>query len=330
MNRKGSQLLLIGVAAYISLLFTITTAHGASMVIGGNYIAIDRMIIVSPNPGDTPETNGTALRNILAGITGDQYNPYLVRLGPGDYDIGASSLQMNSYVNVEGSGVYVTRITGNPSSTDYCNAGATIISGVGNSLRSLTVRNIGASGTYAVGILSPSASHSPRITDVSVEVQSPGAIYNFGIVNCSGSQPEMLNVRVDALDAPGINRGLYNTSGSRPNMTNVHAYARGGLYADAIRNEDSGMSLRNGTAWGESGSLGSYGLSNAASASGPPWISVENSRIAGDTFAIFATSVYGGVSVAYSEIDGGVSSSGYISCIGAYNHVQVPLNNTCQ
>ena len=69
MNNKRIQLLLTGVAAWISLLLMITTTYGGSIVIGGNYTNIGTIVIVSPNPGNTAQTNGTALLNALAGIT---------------------------------------------------------------------------------------------------------------------------------------------------------------------------------------------------------------------------------------------------------------------
>ena len=159
MNRKRIQLLLTGVAAWISLLLMITTTYGASIVIGGNYTDIGTIVIVSPKPGDTPQTNGTALLNNLAGITADANNPYLIKLGPGIYDIGTNSLQMKEYVDVEGSGENTTIITGH---IGIDSSG--VVQGANNAeIRFLTVQNTGG-GTYAVAIYNDSA--SPKITNV--------------------------------------------------------------------------------------------------------------------------------------------------------------------
>jgi hypothetical protein len=159
MKGKRIQLLLAAVAAWITLLPMVTTTNGASIVIGGNYIAIDRMIIVSPNPGDTPQANGTALLNTLAGLPWNGSNPYLIKLGPGTYDIGTTSLQMKQFVNVEGSGVELTTITGHRSSPANCDSSAAVVHGSQHAeIRSLTISNVGASGAsyYAVGIMNDS------------------------------------------------------------------------------------------------------------------------------------------------------------------------------
>ena len=90
----------------------ITTTYGASIVIGGNYTDIGTIIFVSPKPGDSPTTAGTALLNTLNGIADNSAtNPYLIKVGPGIYDLGTGSLQMKEYVDIEGSGEKVTTIT---------------------------------------------------------------------------------------------------------------------------------------------------------------------------------------------------------------------------
>ena len=69
MNSKRIQLVLTGVVAWISLLLMTTTTYGASIVIGGDYTNIGTIVVVSPKPGNTPQNNGTALLNNLAGIS---------------------------------------------------------------------------------------------------------------------------------------------------------------------------------------------------------------------------------------------------------------------
>jgi hypothetical protein len=255
-----------------------------------------------------------------------------MKIMPGIYNIGSNTLTMQPFVSIEGSGELVTQITGSKSSTDYCNPDAAIVHGAWNTeIRFLTVSNANATGIYAVGILNTSQG-SPRMTNVSVSSQSSNAANNFGIVNCPGS-PEMLNVNVFAGDGYSINRGIYNSLESRPEMTNVIVRSRGGIYSDGIRNEKSGVWMRNSVVWGEYGSTGSYGLSNDGIAGGTPsWTTVVNSRVQGGTRGILATGTNIGISVAYSEITGGVElgNSVYIKCIGAYNGNFDPLNNNCQ
>ena len=189
MNSKRIQFLLTGVAAWISLLLMITTTYGGSIVIGGNYTDIGTIVIVSPKPGDTPQANGTALLNNLAEITADVNNPYLIKLGPGIYDIGTSSLQMKQYVDMEGSGENTTIITGH---IDSYTSG--VVQGASNAeIRFLTVRNTGG-GSYAIAIYNTSA--SPKITNVTASA-SGGRCNNYGVYNNSSS-PTMTNVTASA------------------------------------------------------------------------------------------------------------------------------------
>jgi hypothetical protein len=71
----------------------ITTTYSANIVIGGDYTDIGTIVIVSPKPGDPPLANGTALLNVLAGIDADFNNPYLIKLGPGIYALGATGMK---------------------------------------------------------------------------------------------------------------------------------------------------------------------------------------------------------------------------------------------
>lgn len=110
-------------------------------------------------------------------------------------------------------------------------------------------------------------------------------------------------------------------------MINVQAEAYGGVYADALRFDDSNGILKNVTAYAVNGTLGSYGLSNAPSTGHT--IEVTHSVLSGASGAITNGS---GVStyVAHSQIWGGVSNSGTLKCIGAYDNSYNPLNASCQ
>ena len=205
MNSKRIQLLLTGIAAWISLLLMITTTYGASIVIGGDYTDIGTIVIISPNPGDTPQTNGAALLNNLAGITAD-VNNYLIKLGPGIYDIGTNSLQMKAYVDVEGSGENTTIITGHIDSSS-----SAVVSGANNAeLRFLTVQNTGGGSSARAlctnnldTLLKPS---SFKITNVTASAS--GGQQNSGVVNAYSS-PTMTNVT--ASGSGGTNNwGVYS------------------------------------------------------------------------------------------------------------------------
>jgi hypothetical protein len=71
-----------------------------------------RTVIVSPVAGN-PTASGAALLTAIAGITtASATNPYLLKIEPGVYDVGATHFQMKEWVDVEGSGIDVTTIQG--------------------------------------------------------------------------------------------------------------------------------------------------------------------------------------------------------------------------
>ena len=62
-----------------------------------------RTVVVSPVPGDAL-ASGTAFLNALAGITDASLtNPYLLKLEPGVFDLGSSTLLTKTSVDIEGS-----------------------------------------------------------------------------------------------------------------------------------------------------------------------------------------------------------------------------------
>ena len=66
-------------------------------------------IFVGPVEGGTTQDNGTALLDALSGIVADASNPHLLKIEPGIYEI-SSTLEMKTYVDIEGSGRGVTVI----------------------------------------------------------------------------------------------------------------------------------------------------------------------------------------------------------------------------
>jgi hypothetical protein len=119
-----------------------------------------RTVLVSPVPGD-PVASGTALRNALAGISSPSAtNRWLVKIEPGIYDVGGTSLQMRAYVDVEGSGIEATTIRGNGDASAFQNA---VILGADNAeLRFLTVQAIGPTSTSSVMAMA-NYGPSPRV-----------------------------------------------------------------------------------------------------------------------------------------------------------------------
>jgi hypothetical protein len=340
MNSSRIQLALTGVAAWISLLLMITTTYGGSIVIGGDHTDIGKIVIVSPKPGDTPQTNGTALLNNLAGITADANNPYLIKLGPGIYDIGINSLQMKAYVDVEGSGENTTIITGH---IDSDTSG--VVRGASNAeIRFLTVRNTGG-GTHAMAIYNLSA--SPKMTNVTafasgglnnrvvsntdssspvmtnVTVSASGGTTTIGVYNISSSSPTMTNVTVSASGAT-YSFGIINDSSSSPVMTNVTASASGGTDSCGVYNYSSSPTMMN-VALSASEGTSNYGVYNSVGGT----ITINNSVITGSTYTIRngtgATTRVGNTKLA----GGSVSNSGTLTCAGVYDENYTFYPSTC-
>jgi hypothetical protein len=241
MTSKRIQLLLTRAAAWISLVFMVTTTYAGSVVIGGDHTDVGTIVIVSPKPGDTAQANGTALLNTLAHITVVDNNRYLIKLGPGIYDIGANSLHMKEYVDIEGSGEKTTVVTGH---IDSDLSG--VVRGANHAeIRFLTVQNTGG-GTYAIAIYNLSI--SPKITNVTASA-SGGTLNNWAVFNyqCSAT---MTNVRASASGGTN-NWGVLNSSdpsNAHSTMTNVTASASGGTGNFGVYNQFSSPTMMNVTA----------------------------------------------------------------------------------
>jgi hypothetical protein len=151
-------------------------------------------VYVSPVSGN-PAASGAALLDALAGITDNSAaKPYVLKLDPGIYDLGATSLVMKPYVDVEGSGQGSTTVRG-PGNDDFpAYATAIVVGGVAAELRNLTVSSVGqASQAASLGIYMG----LPGVGSIrDVTVVSGGATANWGIRN-QGASPTIQNVTID-------------------------------------------------------------------------------------------------------------------------------------
>ncbi len=320
MKNGSIRFLLTAVAAWISLIFSITPTYGAGIVIGGNWTDIGTITFVSPKPGDSATTAGTALLNTINGITDNSpTNPYLIKLGPGIYDLGTSSLQMKPYVDIEGSGEKTTKIMGavTNSALPVTNG---LINGASNAeLRFLTVENTGVGG-YTAAMLNSSA--SPSILHVTASA-SGGTSYNFGVYNDSSS-PVMTNVTASASGGT-YSLGVYNYYSPLPVMTNVTASASGGTGNYGVDNAYSSPVMTNVTARA-SGGTSNYGVYNANSSG---TVKINHSVISGTTYSIYNGSEVTTM-VANTQLDGGpVFNAGTLTCAGVYDENYTFYASTC-
>jgi hypothetical protein len=251
-------------------------------------------------------------------------NPCLLKIMPGVYNIGANSVTMQQFIDIEGSGENVTVITGTNSNISGVLSGVLQGSDGNAELRFLTVKNT-SSGTNAAAIFNFYSGSSLKMTNVTATVISSGS-NSYGIYNYS-AYTTMTNVNVTALFATS-NYGVYNQSGSSPiatpTMTNVNVTAYGGGTSNyGVYNFGSSPIMTNITVTA-SGS-NSYGVYNRSGT-----VKIDHSVISGDTNTIYNNS--GSTTrVGSTKLDGGaVNNLGTLTCVASYNGNYAALNANCQ
>jgi hypothetical protein len=211
-----------------------------------------KLAIVAASGGDY-DNPATAMADFADWCaTPSQGNPCLLKIMPGIYAIGTDSVQMQPFIDMEGSGENTTVIEGSV-------VGTGAVLGAGNAeLRFLTIRNT-AAGTTSSAIYNNSA--SPKIMNVTA-IASGGSMYNYG-VNNNSSSPAMTNVTATA--SGGITSyGVYNDSSS-PVMMNVTATASGGSNNNGVNNYSSSSPAMTNVTATASGSGNNYGANNYSS-----------------------------------------------------------------
>jgi hypothetical protein len=193
-----------------------TASSGGGGTGGGSYA---KVAIVAQGGGDYTDPLSAMNEVALWCGTPSSTNPCLLKIMPGVYDIGAMTIQMNSYVDIEGSGENTTKITGNFGENWWTG----VIDGADFSeIRFLTVENAGG-GAYAVAIALENV--SPKITNI--KTISSGATENVGIICFSNCSPTLTNVTSVAAGGT-LTIGVYIDDTSSPKISNVKAYASDG------------------------------------------------------------------------------------------------------
>jgi hypothetical protein len=227
-----------------------------------------RTIVVSPVP-DHPSASGLALLSALASIKGaSQSDPWLLKLEPGVYDVGANPVIMKPYVDIEGSGEGVTRITGAGAADSSTGA---IVGASNTELRLITVENRGQND-YSTAIFLNSVSmklvHVTAKATGSTQTTFAG---NFGIVLQSGSSVEMKDVTVSA-EGEAANFAVSNNDASSLRMSASRLSAKRqdivfGPPNVAFLNASSEAALDSVALTATSGGLPSAGVQNLNAAS---------------------------------------------------------------
>lgn len=270
-----------------------------------------RTIVVSP-VGPTASDNCQNLRAALDGITDNSAdNPYLIKLEPGVYDCGDTSLDMKTYVDIEGSGRGITRIQG------AVGSGRGVVRVAEQTeLRHLSVTHLG--GDF----------NSVRAIDSTLWTDStPPRAENF----------RLTDIDATALGANAASYAIYiEPKTGKVVLSNVAAIADGSPLNYGITISDTARSagdpettviLRGVTAKGTGGST-SIGV-DAVGVFGIPQTSVliMNSRLTGSTASINDTGT-NSVDIANSQLTG--SKLGSPKCVNSYDQNLDPLDTLCE
>ncbi len=250
-----------------------------------------RTVVV--RPVGTATENGTALLTALAGIVGSSAtNPYLLKIEPGIYDLGGTSLTLQQFVDVEGSGEGITKITHNETANIFA------ASNVG--LRFLTLDCTGGFGCTALN--ANTTVTNLRLTHVSLTATAGSGAANGLLVQ--GVSPSIL-IEDSTITASGIITG-----------SGISVQATTGI---TLTIRASTIAVTNGST--RTGVL--------LQAGGNHVVTIEQSRIVSSVATITTTSG-NVVRVASSQLSGGATSgSGQITCAGVYDENFAFSASTC-
>jgi hypothetical protein len=284
--------------------FTLRADVSASQVVadvtGYFHSPFLRTVVVRPVPGDSL-ASGQALLDALAGINpGSCFGPtedrWLLKVEPGIYDLGASTLVMKACVDIEGSGEATTRITraGSDCPSFGSNVGTVKISEQVE-LRRLTVENTGGT-TCAIAIYSDAATN-PRISDVAI--RASGAVSQSTGLRVQDANPDVKRVTIRVYGS-SQNIGVFVIGNSEPSLTEVDAVA-------IVGSQNWGFNLN--------ANIGFGGASR-----------IYRSRGVGATAALEASSPAVAI-IAHTQLEGPIVSTGVLVCRDVYNAILQSL--TC-
>jgi hypothetical protein len=292
-----------------------------------------RNIVVVSHTGDNA-ASGSALLAALAAITdASATNPYLVKVGPGDFDLGATSLVMKSYVDLEGSGYNMTRIQGS-------NTGGTVLGASGMEIRSVRIESSGGRAvTYdGVSYIFPALN---QIRDSYLLVTGGADPVALRVNNASVSMDNSLI----AVAGAGSKSGIYMTGTSGMTIVGVNIFGTADGSGSAIRLEGGEITVKGGSIYDD------YAYALLATGAGSNFQLVGASLV-GATYGILAqNSAYGEVihsdieqsdnlnsvrvetsaevRIAASRVDGGSFSGGTLSCIASWDEDFLDAGPTC-
>ncbi|HEX2913440.1 MAG TPA: hypothetical protein VH186_21735 [Chloroflexia bacterium] len=302
-----------------------------------NLVSMSHTIVVSPN--GTPAQNGTALLTAMATISKavpSVDNPWLLKLEPGNYNLGNKSLILQPFVDLEGSGEDNTVISSTAGTySDLPDNGALVVAS-NTETRFLKIIDSGAVvNKRQIGVVVPSGYSNVHLTHVTITVSNPEphngtsyALVNYGATILQNNTISVLSSMYSG--------GIFN-SGSPANLfiQDSTITTNGSTTSNGIENDDGTVTVQNSnlTASGVSNSsygLVVYGTNNTSS------VTIQNSTVSASggtpTYAVYNLAGPGLVRAGASQLSGSTgASSGLTLCPSSYNGTTFqPLNSGCQ
>lgn len=289
------------------------------------------VIVVAKSGGDFADP--AAAVNSIADSSAA--NPYLVKIMPGVYDLGANALQMKENVDIEGSGINATVLKGSP-------ADAVIRGASFSELRNLRIEHNVGYGIYNNGV-SPFISNVSIITDGSNAVTAT-AVYNLNaspvfnniIINCFGylqnynyefaavanygGSPSFNNIKIDYNSVSKSGIAFTSTDTNSLSINNMI------LNSDSIMCAVQYQRATNNT-------LSNSVITTSSSGSQPVWLAnnvdvkISNCTLTAASPASYAIGSFGDSTsiarVTNSEINGLLTTN--LKCMNNYNKDIIPV-----
>lgn len=301
-----------------------TGAMGPTGPQGPPGVAWERTVVVSP--GASAVSGGAALLAALASLPDAGVGePWLLRLEPGTYDVGATAVTLRPGVHLEGAGPGVTRVIGVGGSA--LNSGVVVASSDA-SLRALTVEV--RPGTESRGVYAQSVTGF-RLERVAIEASSTyqcraaqfaasSAVLREVTASCAGGtantalwlQSSTLHVYDSSFSATGgaaYNQGIEDDYSTATVFERVTATAAGGSTWSAGYFLGRGNSTVRGCTFTATGA-NSFGVRSGTGNGANNVLVVEASALSGGSAAILTVAGFGFLRLANNRLVGAITDNG--------------------
>jgi hypothetical protein len=186
--------------------------------IAGHKIVYHDEVYVPGNLNQATQ-NGAALIAAFENINANTTNRKVLRIGPGDFDLGTASLIMDYGLTVIGAGVQATHIYSRPTGASASTSSFVIRGRKHSALRHLKVTNKDAadnSSTATIRMMETAdqyAGEAFMLSHVHVSIEGVSDAYNTAILN-QGSMMISDTMILNKSGGSGVSNGIYSTNAS--------------------------------------------------------------------------------------------------------------------